>query len=99
MICSALGCTNEATHEGFFLIHPIREALLEKELESYKPARVEAGVKICKHHKYLTAYDILTEERWTQVTFEIYRLGGLIQLDRDNVGVEWQTINDIGETK
>lgn len=94
MICAVDKCNNEAKYEAVIKLHVIPDALLEKEKENYKPAEVKPGVVVCEHHTNLTAYDILTEERFTQLTLEIHKNKGSVFIDRDNLEIEWTPIKE-----
>lgn len=92
MKCMVDGCYGEVEYEATLKVHCIPEALLEKEKATYQPARIKPGVLVCKLHKNLDAYDILTEERFTQIALEIHKKKGTTFIDRDNLEVEWNEL-------
>lgn len=94
MNCAVQDCPMGATHEALLSVNVIKEAILPKERGSYKPAKIKPGVEVCKEHTGLFAHDILTEEKWTQISLEIHKKKGSVFLDRDNLGVEWVLIKD-----
>ena len=93
MKCNVFDCNRSATYEAVVKApaHPL--VILEKEKATAKPAEVTVGVNVCKQHTNLTAYDILTEKKATEISLEIFKAGG-VQIDKQNLDIEWRERSD-----
>ena len=89
--CNVFDCDHEARYEAVIKAPPHPLVVLKKEKETAKPAEITIGIKVCKEHTNLTAYDILTEKKATEISLEIFKAGG-VQIDKQNLEIEWRKI-------